>query len=358
MNTNNICILSEPIQTGKTSALMHWVQHTPNVGGILTPDVNGIRQLYCIRKQTYHTLQLPSTAPGIHIGRFVFDADAFALARQTLLEDARLPLDWVVADEIGRLETQRQEGLEPAISEVIHWYQQNKTDSKLLLVIRDYLLRETITHYAITNPVVLNKDFFLNRNSCAAPLMGMVLCGGKSSRMGMDKAFIRYHKQPQVYHTAAMLQQVCDDVLISCNAQQASLLDSGYRHITDRPAYINAGPMGGVLSAWETCSNYALIVAGCDYPNVTAADVHALIESREPGYEAVCYQNADGFAEPLLTVYEPEAYPKLLHYFASGQTSLRHFLTTLQVKYLTPKNHSTLISIDTPQAFELWPKQN
>jgi molybdopterin-guanine dinucleotide biosynthesis protein A/nucleoside-triphosphatase THEP1 len=357
MNTGNICILSEPIQTGKTSVLMNWVRHTPNVGGILTPDVNGSRQLYCIRTQTYHPLQLPATAQGIHIGRFIFDTDTFAHARQTLLEDVLLPLDWVIADEIGRLETQRNEGLEPAITKVIQHFQQHHTSGKLLLIIRDYLLNETIAHYQLNNPIILKKDFFLNSCTSLAPLIGVVLCGGKSSRMGTDKAFIRYHTQPQVYHTACLLQQACDDVLISCNTEQAALLESGYRHVTDQPGYIDAGPMSGILSSWSTCSDQAILVAGCDYPYLTSADVHHLIESREPGYQAVCFRNAEGFAEPLLAVYEPDAYPKLLQYFASGQNSLRHFLGTLQVKFLTPASYHTLTSIDSPEMFSLWPKQ-
>lgn len=347
---NNIFILSEPIQTGKTTLLMNWLalptQH--NTGGILTPDIDGQRKLYLVHEKIYHHLQLPEGQQGIEIGRFVFDKNAFALAQDTLTSALNKNFDWIVVDEIGRLEMDRKEGLEPAITKVIEHFKQHITRTKLLLIIRDYLLKEALQHYGIAEATLLHKEYFLKEAYSPASLTGVVLCGGQSTRMGTDKAFIKYHQTEQVYHVQKLLFPLCSDVVISCNAQQKDKLTTEAVVISDETTFTDAGPMTGVLSVFQQNHNQALLVAGCDYPFLTAADIQALIEAREAEYDAICFKNEDGFAEPLLAIYEPQTAVKMRDYFNSGQTSLRHFLQTIRTKYILAPDSRAIKSVDSP----------
>lgn len=341
----SIYIFSQPIQTGKTSRLAKWATHNPQAGGILTPDIDRKRKLYSLANQTVCDFQLSETDEGIRIGRFVFDADTFAKARQLLLNNTEQAYDWIIVDEIGRLELDRNEGLEPAVSQLIQQVQQNTIQTKLLLVIRDYLLDQAIAKYQLQDAFMLDNTFF---ELPQMPLKGLVLCGGQSVRMGKDKAMITYHQLPQYAHVAKMLKSFCSDVFISCNTQQKYLLDSNYKAIEDNATFSNAGPMTGLLSAFELHSNSGLLVVGCDYPYFTKADMKALMEARDEQIDAVCYHNeASEFDEPLLAIYEKQCAPLLLQFYQNGQTSLQQFLKTIRTKRIVAANPQSLISVDS-----------
>lgn len=341
---SNIYILSQPIQTGKTSLLFKWVQQN-KAAGILTPDVDGKRKLYDVSGKVYYDLQLNEGQEGMRIGRFVFDRQAFEKARQVLERSLATTAEWIVIDEIGRLELDRNEGLEPTVGNLTSQFKQGShPDKKLLLVIRDYLLDDAIKQYQLNDATVLPRSFFETDES----LSGLVLCGGKSVRMGRDKAFIVYHKQPQYAHVAELMSTFCNQVFISCNQEQKTRIDQYYHTIIDSATFENSGPLSGVLTAFETVKETAFMVIGCDYPYFTINDMLALTDAREPGVDVVCYQNPDsGFEEPLLAIYEQQCAPLLLRYYQEGNTSLRHFLKTVRTKFINTHNRN-ITSVDYP----------
>lgn len=164
MENNNIYILSQPIHSGKTTLLMNWLQRTPHVAGILTPDVDKWRMLYDVANKTYHPLQVRASHPVndlTMIGKFRFSKTGFHLAQQILQRSAHSNADWVIVDEVGLLEIKQGAGLEPLLSDIIYLYKSRKdSQNKLLLVIRDYLLDEARVHYGIENATILEKSFF------------------------------------------------------------------------------------------------------------------------------------------------------------------------------------------------------
>ncbi len=156
-----IYILSQPIHSGKTTLLQNWLKGQANVAGILTPDINDIRKVYDIADNTYYDLQTDETYTGelISIGKYKFSAAGFEKARDILIRSANSRPDWLLVDEVGKLEIEQQTGLEPALSQIIDLYKINPTGG-LLLVIRDYLLEQAICHYNLDKAIVLNKSFF------------------------------------------------------------------------------------------------------------------------------------------------------------------------------------------------------
>jgi molybdenum cofactor guanylyltransferase len=342
---SNIFILSQPIQSGKTTLLQKWIANKKQIGGILTPDVNGKRKLLSISEQTLYDFQLNETDEGTRIGRFVFDEKVFAKARQLLLNEIEEIYEWIVIDEIGRLEIDQIKGLEPAISEVIKHVQTKQSNTKLVLVVRDYLLQEAIEKYHLQDAIILDETFFLYPQIA---ISGLVLCGGQSVRMGRDKAFMTYHHLPQYAHVANMMKLFCNDIFISCNAQQKSLFKQDYKLIEDNATFKNAGPMTGLLSAFQQVSNTGFLVLGCDYPNFTHADMKALLRARNESFDAVCFYNqASGFDEPLLAIYEKQCAPLLFDFYRNGQTSLKQFLKTIRTKRIVAANPESLISVDS-----------
>lgn len=161
MTPPGIYILSQPIHSGKTTLLQNWLNIQANAGGILTPDIEGIRKVYDISERKYYTLQIDETYTGelISIGKYRFSAKGFEKARDILIRSANSQPNWLIIDEVGKLEIEQHAGLEPALSQIIDLYKVNAA-GRLLLVIRDYLLGDAISHYKLDGAMVLHKTFF------------------------------------------------------------------------------------------------------------------------------------------------------------------------------------------------------
>ena len=348
---NQIFILSQPVKSGKTTLLKSWVDAQDNVVGILTPDVNDTRMLYEIAEKTYYKFQTHNNENSIGIGKFLFDNSAFNTAQDILLQGLKKQHSWMIVDEVGRLEIEGKLGLEPRLTQLIHAYKNHQVKGNLLLVIRDYLLQDAIDYYQIPRAEVLDESFFktdkIKHTTTQQNLIGLVLCGGKSERMGRDKAFITYQNSPQYAHVADMLQPFCDEVYISCNAQQKVEISQHYKCIEDNATFKNAGPLTGVLSAFKLMPQQSLMVIGCDYPNLSYAEIRALLDAREPNIDVVCFKNTDtNFEEPLLAIYEKQCAPLLLKFYQNGEQSLRQFLKTVRCKTITVNDNEHLKSVD------------
>jgi nucleoside-triphosphatase THEP1 len=155
---SNIYIFSRPIRSGKTTALQQWIGSRENVAGLLAPDLDGKRKIYDIRGDSYYDLELEGrTGPGIiRVGRFAFDAAVFDQGKELLQQALIHDPDWLVIDEVGKLEIESNSGLEPTVKEIIRLYQSGTVKGKLLLVIRDYLLRKAIMHYQLIESVTVS----------------------------------------------------------------------------------------------------------------------------------------------------------------------------------------------------------
>ncbi|MHB1278604.1 MAG: hypothetical protein ACYC1Q_09400 [Bacteroidia bacterium] len=156
---NKILLFSRPIRSGKTTELMHAHTLLGKVGGVLCPDKGELRWLYSISEKFWYPLQCPKAIPGetLEIGRFHFFIDGFKSARDLLLRDADQGFDWLIVDEIGKLEIRDQQGLEPALSQLISGYKSGRYQGNLLLVVRDFLVDEVKSYYGLPDCEVIDK---------------------------------------------------------------------------------------------------------------------------------------------------------------------------------------------------------
>jgi molybdopterin-guanine dinucleotide biosynthesis protein A len=167
-------------------------------------------------------------------------------------------------------------------------------------------------------------------------LYGLVLAGGKSARMGKDKSLIHYHGKPQREFLFDLLSEFCSKVFTSCRSEQ---------HV---PGYLNplidscevGGPLNGILSAFSFASNKAWIAVAVDMPNVKSESIRLLVDGRDPKKAATCFVNpADELPEPLITLWEPRAFPLILELVKTGDNSPRSFLIRHPVKKIKAEGH-------------------
>lgn len=155
---SKICIFSRPIRRGKTTELMAILPFLGKVDGILCPDRNGIRMGYSIDEKRFFTLQIDANSdePFIEIGRFYFTEAGFDECRAVLKQTKQKQLDWVIVDEIGKLEYIRNVGLEPELKALIQHHKSTNASSNLMLVVRDFLLEEIIAHYGLEEAEIIH----------------------------------------------------------------------------------------------------------------------------------------------------------------------------------------------------------
>lgn len=133
---------------------------------------------------------------------------------------------------------------------------------------------------------------------------GILLCGGKSSRMGVDKALLRLDPAwPTFVGTAARaLEGLVSPLVLSCQDPKP-LGFLGLEFVPD--ALPDSGPLGGIVAGLEALASceWAFVVA-CDLPFVTRSFAEALVTSARKVPEAdVVLPTSEEGDEPLFALY-------------------------------------------------------
>ena len=347
-------ILTGPVNSGKTTGLAEWSKERNDIYGFLCPYTKGKRVLLDIQSNQISPLEISDlsiqsdTHPCIQVGRFHFLIEAFNKMRNILTEHSKYAYKWMIIDEIGKLEL-KEEGLEPALSVYFTTLESSTPVSqRSVLIVRDFLLDEIINKYRLENYFIVNKQFFTLINNTIV----VILTGGKSNRMGYDKAALRYHyDKPQYSLLYDFFYAFFSDVYISVR----SIPDDG--RYKEYPLLIDAphipGPAAALSSAIDISTGKNILLIGCDYPMIQDKDIlHLLNEAASEESEAVCYLNDEGFEIPVLALYKNTCFNKFREYITEGGESLRHFLKSLHVKAISPDDGCRLESFDTPQQMQ------
>ena len=182
-------------------------------------------------------------------------------------------------------------------------------------------------------------------------LNGLVLAGGKSLRMGYDKSSIEWHGKEQRYYMADLLKQYCDEVFISCRADQQNEVDRHYKTLPD--TFVDLGPYGAILSAFREKPDAAWLVVACDLPLLDIETLQYLVAHRNPSAVATTFESPfDGLPEPLITIWEPKAYPVLLSFLSQGYTCPRKALRNNDVHIIKAENADALMNVNTQDELE------
>lgn len=183
----------------------------------------------------------------------------------------------------------------------------------------------------------------------APPLLGLVLAGGRSTRMGVDKSQINYHGKPQFVHLYDLLASYCDDVFLSVNAEQAGqLANSRFKLLEDQTPV--AGPLAGILTAFQRQSaHHAWLVVVCDLPLLSESSIRKLVENRNPANIATAFWDSDHrFPEPSVCIWEPAAYPAMLRAVDEGTPYPRTILMKNDLDLLEITDLREWTNVNTP----------
>jgi len=149
-----VYILTAPIQSGKTTALLNWSENRKDVYGILTPIADGKRMFMNAQNRQLFSMEAEDNDEEVAfiVGKFVFSKNSFDKAIQTI-RDGINKEGWLVIDEIGPLEL-KGEGFHDVLKEVLQQRQDN-----ILLVVRekDETLEKVKTYFGIENAIIITQ---------------------------------------------------------------------------------------------------------------------------------------------------------------------------------------------------------
>ena len=181
-----------------------------------------------------------------------------------------------------------------------------------------------------------------------APLYGLVLAGGRSKRMGRDKALLEHDGRSQLERMMALLGECVDRAFVSTSqAQRDEPERRRFDQIIDR--YEDMGPLAGILSAMDEYPQADWLVVACDLPNIDAATVRYLIDARSPEQPFTAFTSShDGLPEPLCAVYRSGTDSILREFVDDGIRCPRKILIRSDTCLLEQLNPRSLDNVNTP----------
>lgn len=157
----------------------------------------------------------------------------------------------------------------------------------------------------------------------AGAVVGAVLCGGASRRMGRDKAALPIDGVPMARRVADVLARAGCEPVVAVGGDAGVLHEVGLAVVPDE--YPGAGPLGGLITALHQFRDAAVVVVvACDLPWLGADSVTMVLGSMRPDDLAVIGRTDR--VQPLVGAWRPSACAALDEAFATGERRLRAVL--------------------------------
>ncbi|WP_010530774.1 molybdenum cofactor guanylyltransferase [Lentibacillus jeotgali] len=186
-------------------------------------------------------------------------------------------------------------------------------------------------------------------------ICGVILSGGKSSRMGTTKSFLEIDSKPVITHVADELKKLSNHVTVITNKPadyQFLKLD------TYRDRYKNMGPLAGIESAIYHTDADIYVLAACDMPFIYHGVYQHLIQSLN-SYEAVIPMYNER-RHPLSGIYTKNVLPQIQMLLDNDQRKIRSLFDYITVNYVTnysgiPKHtlYKHFFNMNDPEQYEL-----
>ena len=182
-------------------------------------------------------------------------------------------------------------------------------------------------------------------------LYGLVLAGGKSLRMGKDKAQISYHGIPHSIYLYNLLQNFCDKTYLSLRGDQQLEYREEFQIIKDQDRY--RGPFNGLLSAYDSAPEVAWLVVACDLPLMDLSTIENLIEQRNSKKIATALATRKtGLPEPLAAIWESNGLYEAIDYLSKSDSSCpRKYLLNSDIKLVYPAEDKVLLNANSEEEY-------
>jgi molybdopterin-guanine dinucleotide biosynthesis protein A len=158
-------------------------------------------------------------------------------------------------------------------------------------------------------------------------ITGIVLAGGKSSRMGSDKGLLILKDSLFIEHIMNQLYQITDNIIIV--SSNSNYDEFGVKRVTD--IIKNSGPLGGLYTGlYHSKTEYNLVLS-CDVPLINQSILNILIEGIDSESDIVQLQSRNN-SMPLIAIYKRQCLNTCYELLNKGEKRLRVAVNEMMVK--------------------------
>jgi molybdopterin-guanine dinucleotide biosynthesis protein A len=178
---------------------------------------------------------------------------------------------------------------------------------------------------------------------------GVILAGGRSSRMGRDKATLEVAGTPLFERVLGVLQDFFAAVLIAGDRP-----DLARPTVPHHPDIYPGSALGGLYTGLLKARTEWIFAAPCDMPHPDPELIRVLLEHRE-GHQVVVPHTSAGF-EPLFALYHKDCLKPMRDMLEEGHYRIYDFYDQMSVRYvseaeLPPGWERSLINVNTPEEY-------
>lgn len=166
-------------------------------------------------------------------------------------------------------------------------------------------------------------------------ITGIILAGGKSVRMGVNKSLLKLGDKLIIEHVVDLMKSLFKEVTIITNTpnEYEFLKLSLYKDI-----YIGKGPLGGIHSGLTHSKTEKNFIISCDIPLMTKEMIQYIVHYKTE--KPIIFCEAAGYHQPLAGVYEKKIIAEIEKVIGSNNEvidkSLHHFLKNVNAEIIHP----------------------
>lgn len=173
----------------------------------------------------------------------------------------------------------------------------------------------------------------------------IVLCGGKSSRLGFDKAFLKIAGRTLVERQTDLLSGRFSRIILVTNSPGSYKAKGRVKIVAD--IVRGLGPLGGLYTGLNNSGSEYNLVAACDMPFINLDLAAYMAGSIKEGYQAVVPYYKKRY-QPLFAVYSRDCIDKIGEALAGNKLKLARLLSEFKVRKVGKKE---LIKFGDPEVF-------
>lgn len=187
-------------------------------------------------------------------------------------------------------------------------------------------------------------------------LTGIILSGGKNSRMGTNKAFLKIDGNRLIDKILNIYKNIFTEIIIVTNDPLSYVEFSDTIIVTD--IYKGKGPLGGIYTGLFYSNNEYAFISACDMPSLNKDFILYMTEQQTSKFDIIVPQLPAGF-QPLHAVYSRRCLPSIKKLILSDKLKIDSFFKEMRLLKITEekikpfdKDGRLFLNINTPEDFK------
>ncbi len=183
-------------------------------------------------------------------------------------------------------------------------------------------------------------------------ITGIILAGGRSSRLGKDKGLCAFKGKSLVSYAIDILKPLCGELIISANHFPEKYAEFGLPVVADEVKDI--GPLGGLHACLKKSTTQHNLILSCDTPFVNTAIFNLLLKNIE-NFQVVCPSHETFLLEPLSAYYNTNILGELEEAIRHKEFKVMRFFKRVRFKSVNIDNRMPFfndylfLNLNTPE---------